>query len=329
MGRSTQSVRPSFHFPPYGHINVTFADGRDDPPPAFLSTQLDDKRRARAWQEFILTLSHRIADWLWPVWNPSTSAWEGKAARTMFEVTRADLDLMKKARVIFKRSATIARLDHGSPASKTLIGIPHSEFFAAEDGGYLATRYDMYDPLLATYRKGISDDYERAILQFGGNTEVAMKQRIQRPRAYQVAFLLDPDQPLSFEHASRADTPSMISGHCFSGCMGGAGIADLLMSLEYAITEPSLRALQQYAVDIGDRRVFAGVHYPTDNVSSWFVALSLLKVLALPNSDRMGDFLATAIRRHSAIYALLKQNANRYPVGLLKPLDDLIDASIT
>lgn len=64
-----------------------------------------------------------------------------------------------------------------------------------------------------------------------------------------------------------------------------------------------IEALEQFGVDIGDRRVFAGVHYPSDNLSSWILALRLgREVFADP---RVWLFLAEAIQKRSAVYQTL------------------------
>jgi hypothetical protein len=103
----------------------------------------------------------------------------------------------------------------------------------------------------------------------------------------------------------------MISGHCLEGCLAGTWAAwflqfeaDGLGHLDWARVRP---ALQQWVVDIGDRRVMAQIHYPSDNIGSWWVALSFLRRLEASGSETgawMRVFLKEAIRR-SAIYRAL------------------------
>src|SRR5262249_22492778 len=60
-------------------------------------------------------------------------------------------------------------------------------------------------------------------------------------------------------------------------------------------------ALQQYAVDIGDRRVMAGVHYPGDSLASFIVAMSQACQL-YKNGLEVKRHLWAAIRDQSFIY---------------------------
>jgi hypothetical protein len=104
----------------------------------------------------------------------------------------------------------------------------------------------------------------------------------------------------------------MISGHCLDGCLAGTWVAWYLKSeadgvdhLDWTRVRP---AMQQWVVDIGDRRVMAQIHYPSDNIGSWWVALSFLGQLEAygsPTGAWMRAFLKEAIER-SVIYRALK-----------------------
>jgi hypothetical protein len=73
--------------------------------------------------------------------------------------------------------------------------------------------------------------------------------------------------------------------------------------------------LGQFGVDIGDRRVFAGVHYPSDNMASWIMALRLVKE-EVPD-QRVFRFLANAITTRSLVYQMLvASNEVVYQAGL-------------
>ena len=57
-------------------------------------------------------------------------------------------------------------------------------------------------------------------------------------------------------------------------------------------------ALQQYAIDFGDRRVMAGVHYPSDSMITWLICDELIpKVFAQPEQKAARKFLKASIRR--------------------------------
>ena len=88
-----------------------------------------------------------------------------------------------------------------------------------------------------------------------------------------------------YHEAVTSLSPSMCSGHCLqsSVCVGG--------SIEAAIgvlnlTPEVKAALGQWAVDIGDRRVFAGVHFPSDNLCSWITFLRMADYVEWANRQR-------------------------------------------
>jgi membrane-associated phospholipid phosphatase len=128
------------------------------------------------------------------------------------------------------------------------------------------------------------------------------KRELQRPRPHQVASL----HGLAFEvqRAPGAVTSATPSGHAIQGLMGVAG-AIVELRRYHRFDAPLLSRLRQYAVDVGDRRVFAGVHFPTDNLASWCLALSLCSHVYGQDGDFARAFMAEAITRHSAVHAAL------------------------
>jgi hypothetical protein len=71
--------------------------------------------------------------------------------------------------------------------------------------------------------------------------------------------------------------------------------------------------LQQFTVDIGDRRVFAGVHYPSDNLSSWYTALKLLPHVIDPSAlASVRKFLWEAISLKSIVFAEIMRHINSH-----------------
>ena len=75
-------------------------------------------------------------------------------------------------------------------------------------------------------------------------------------------------------------------------------------------------ALLQLAVDIGDRRVFAGIHYPSDAIASWIVVKTLADHV-FRNSEVKG-LLLEAIKTRSEVYAKLSK------IGIYTPAMSLI-----
>ncbi len=61
-----------------------------------------------------------------------------------------------------------------------------------------------------------------------------------------------------------------------------------------AMSATQREELCKLAIDLGDRRVFAGVHYPSDNAGSWRIALDITKILGVDRAAH--QFLVEAIR---------------------------------
>jgi len=103
-----------------------------------------------------------------------------------------------------------------------------------------------------------------------------------------------------YEVAIRGLTPSSCSAHCIQGLIGIGGVFEYFNSSGVSLDNSNLKCLKQVAVDIGDRRVMAGVHYPSDNLCSWVVLMSLADHV-YRNTDVKG-FLWDAIENHSWVY---------------------------
>jgi hypothetical protein len=137
----------------------------------------------------------------------------------------------------------------------------------------------------------------RGVAAKAGNVDLEIKQDMQRPRAYQMAFLLDQDW-FTHQDAKSAVTPSMISGHSVETLMGG--VAAYYRAEQLAVPKAALENLAQQAVDVGDRRVLAGVHYPSDNISPWLTGLMLCAQVCPDSGGR--EWARTAITGHSEVY---------------------------
>ena len=60
-------------------------------------------------------------------------------------------------------------------------------------------------------------------------------------------------------------------------------------------------------VDWGDRRVFAGVHYMTDNIASWTLARRLIPHL-FKHPQQVEDLAVQAITRQSRVFSDIVQH---------------------
>jgi len=168
----------------------------------------------------------------------------------------------------------------------------------------------------------VSDVYLRALLNSTGEAfpdaavdasitcgavGLRFKDTFQRARPYQVAFMLG--SPLQHRLATSATTPSFPSGHALQTYCEVAAILDLDLSLAADIQS----ALFSLAHDVGDRRVLAGVHYPSDNYASAMIfneIVSLAWPVAFSKGLRFG---------RSAEERALLCNGNSFPTMCRHP----------
>lgn len=262
-----------------------------------------DSATWRAWRD--ANLVHPIDALLWPAFKPNPANWDTAAVR---DLNHTDFELMVSLR---------AHLEHRIDAAVTTT-VTHAHYFSEEDGDVgLGVAYERYDPMLQrAARDALRDLMYDGVSNKAGTVSLQLKERFQRPRPYQVAFMPG-HKPRAFGHrlALTAATPSLISGHCYQGAMA---VCAAYAQLRSQLSLRSRETLMQYAVDIGDRRVFAGVHYPSDNLSSWHTALKLVPhVFDATTAPDVGKFLWEAISSKSHVF--------REVVGRRAPYAAIVD----
>jgi membrane-associated phospholipid phosphatase len=219
------------------------------------------------WRSITLEIIHDV---LWPAWDRNSRQWVGKRAHSMLQLTETDFALLN-----YLQQQKPMQLDRqiNSPVSGRST---HRELFQLEDdnASNFGTYFNEYDsgfpPLLLKRLPGL---ILAGFAAKSHTTSLQIKTVLERPRAYQMALLLGHNDYFYLPAAS-ADTPSMCSGHCMEGLLAvGAAMERFLLNNEKIA--PSWPALEQYAADIGDRRVMAGVHYPSDSLCSWLITMRL------------------------------------------------------
>jgi hypothetical protein len=259
-----------------------------------------------AFQNWLNAVTADLERLLWPTYDVPTQTWsrmpEPKLINADFELLG---NLHKHLAARIKGHGTC--FEEGSTVPKPCI---HRIFFNEEDDEQLGLMYERYDPDLperwCTALPGlISDGIELKV----GSVHYQLKAQFQRPRAYQVAMV----QQRNFEYlwAKSGGTPSFVSGHCLQGCLGGcAAFAQMGSSISAA----SVDVFKQFTVDIGDRRVFGGVHYPSDNLGSWYTALRLVPhVFEASAVQPVFEFLYDAITKKSDVYAAVLAHVKANP----------------
>jgi hypothetical protein len=252
-------------------------------------------RDRSVWRTWVAEIVKDISDNLWPTYDPqSPNRWQTLQVKDLLE---ADFTVFSVLSEIFNLPIS------GRYPTQVL----HSAAFAEEDTAIpLGSNYKVYDP-------NHSDRfYEElpGILAAGignklGTLSLQLKQAFQRPRAYQVAFLQN--RAFSWHWASTASTPSLVSGHCMQGIIGGCA-AWVALNDAIKSVQGTREIFEQFVIDIGDRRVFAGVHYPSDNLASWYVAMKLIPRVFLSTEKGLEPhkFLWRAIQRSLVYKAIVE-----------------------
>jgi hypothetical protein len=252
------------------------------------------RQAAMTYQKWLDARVRHISTHLWPLYVPGGSAWKTGAVKTLFDV---DFRLLAALH-------SHLRLPINGFFGST---VTHSDFFAEEDDDNVGfgVNYTRYDPTLdPVVGSRLRDVLRAGYTDKAGTIDLQLKQLFQRPRPWQVAFIQG-RSTYQYRWAATADTSSLVCGHCLQGLIGVCSVYADLGSL---MTKRSIQVLEQFAVDIGDRRVFAGVHYPSDNLSSWYTASALLPHVFKPSRvSPVKRFMRNAIAK-SAVFAAIKDS---------------------
>jgi hypothetical protein len=272
-----------------------------------------------------------VTENLWPEWRGGK--WVGGAASRMEAATEAELELAVRLYHgvalpdILSETLDIPPSPDGRPTThewhyKIEDALIHDllfQFMSLPVGqkpsfGFQASRqigsnYLAYDP---GFDIGIFEQlfWDGVLARQPAIWDI--KEHFQRPRPWTAAKALGVD---GFRWVVAGDFfvthtgvhPSLLSGHCIQGILGGCTVYDALLQQGGQLDPARLRAIQKYMVDWGDRRVFAGVHYMTDNIASWTLARRLIPFL-FKNADRVKEFVVQAITEHSRVFADIVQN---------------------
>jgi hypothetical protein len=252
---------------------------------------------AHAWVHWRDNLADQLSRVLWPKYDTTLGKWTSPPSAALLD---ADFALLKEVH---------GQLDQPvrgiGPAP-----VNHRVFFEEEDeAAGFGAHYERYDPTIPQY---ILPDFTlmlwNGINHRIGTLHYQLKAQFQRPRAYQVAYIQKRDFHCLW--ADSGGTPSFISGHCAQSALAGCSAFSQLHTTVDAV---SIDVLKQFAVDIGDRRVFAGVHYPSDNLGSWITVFHLLPHVFEPAILRpVAQFLWDAITRKSIVFAAIKNHLDTY-----------------
>ena len=290
---------PPLPLPPWGQMDGTLEESRTDAViPIDWKPADGSPPTRRQWDKFIVELTTCIGSTLWPPYTPGdTSAWSTPAVAKLFE---ADFKLLHDL-----------RFNLGMPIKSYYpTKFVHHDFFKEEDDAAIefGTGYERYDPTLApTVLKSFTTVLIAGMADKVGTLDLQLKYVFQRPRAHQVAVIQNRSD-FEYLQGRTANTPSLVGGHCLQSTIAGCtAYVAFIEDLDKGHPR-SVRTLEHFTVDVGDRRVFAGLHYPSDNLSSWYTALTLVPRVFPKLRDRVlaKEFLWEAISRRSEVFKAIK-----------------------
>jgi hypothetical protein len=309
--REIRRTEVAVELPPWGELDAAL--WADLMPPIPLDWRVEDgtEPTKEDWCKWLKDIAKDIGELIWPIYKPG--AWTDATVGPMLE---ADFTLLRQL-----RHYNGFPIDSVNPTT-----VQHREFFDQEDNSSIAfgTGYERYDPTLSSHvMQSLPIVLTTGIVDKVGSLDLQLKLIFQRPRAYQVAFL-QRRQGFTYQSAATANTPSLVSGHCLQASLAGCtAFASLARPLKFSDT--SIKVLQQFTVDVGDRRVFAGVHYPSDNLASWFTALNLIpRVFKAEVVPEVKAFLWEAINSRSYVFGAIKKHIEANPG--VSPYEDAVEA---
>jgi hypothetical protein len=246
---------------------------------------------AASYKPWVTGMIDTLAASFWPRYQ---DGWVGDTSN-LWPLLELELELVDRLQ---SRFLDVPALDGPAPT--------HAMLFREEDEGNFARTLLACCGSLLPLQKELTRVAEAAAPERLHVMDLHLKHPFQRPRPYQAARLLG--RTLRHEYALWAFTPALVSGHALEGALVGACVYEWLLANHPGSAHAAEADLQQWCMDVGDRRVMAGVHYPTDGAASYVALLSAAPHLFAGDPPRR--FLADALRHRSRSYKLLEATVN-------------------
>lgn len=300
----------NFFFSPYGVLPGEYKDKGIDDKAVMKAWRPNDPNRLASFQKWQRDRLAEVADYIWPKYDPSTDSWSGAAVGTAKALTELELEVMIRK---FMKPDNVLEEHPVSPLAVPLIE-NQKKHYEYEDKEAPGSNFRQYDRTLENREEEIFRHLMLAAVtnkKLGIGEKIAghfwFKSQLQRPRPLHAALRLDLEADFFSELSDRGQHPSIVSGHCLQGIMMCCNVLEYWLVNEPNMDPRRKESLAQYMVDIGDRRVFAGVHYPSDNIASWGTALSLIPEV-FSDSGTILDFVRQAIFQKSRVYQVIMHN---------------------
>jgi len=324
------SIHRANTIPPYGRLNSDFFNAVKDlqmPPHWLIGSKTKTQQRLDHFNRWFQETLGLINEALWPKYDQRRQEWQGKSTQHMQQLTDLDLRVMLDIQTP-KNGAKRFDQDIESPL-RSLDVKTHSNMFSLEDQGGGSHMFDG----LPFYNKLLDDKTAKAVANLcwqadhtkKGNVSFLFKNALQRPRPMQMA-LRSKQFEFTYRDAGTAGTPSMSSGHCLQGVLCVGAVVERFLDDGTVLTGDAGDAIGRWAVDIGDRRVLAGVHYPTDSLCSWIIFLRMADHVF--HQRQVKALMADAIKNHSFVHATLRRWAKTAAGQTYRAPLELLDKSM-
>jgi len=271
--------------------------------------KLPDTQRATTFNNWREERLREFADYLWPRFDFEKREYVGGAVQFVEKLTEHEIHIMVNN--LFASNYALETVPV-SPLSREGIE-KHATHYKYEDEDKPGINFRQYDRTLTIEEEEVLQKIMIEAITTDNHIgkksagHFWFKNQMQRPRPLTAAMLFKQEKNFLSELSIRGQHPSIVSGHCFQGVMMVCAVLDEWLHSDSVPSQDRQDSLAQYMVDIGDRRVFAGVHYPTDNIASWILAMSLIpEVFAEPKP--IMNFLRDAIVKKSAVYRLIAEH---------------------
>lgn len=286
----------------------------------------DWRGREDAYETLLQGWLDDVTEAFWPAWEDG--AWVGRAVDTMEDDTKTELTLAVQLYHGGGQQLGILAEVPVTPTPPDGVARDHLWHYSIEDAlvhdnqyrhwqlpegeeasyDYVASNnigsnFVVYDP---TFPIKEFEDLFWGRMDRLEPSSFAIKMHLQRPRPWTAAVGLGVDGFRYYVAGGFFAThtgvhPSLLSGHCIQGILGGCAVFEALRNAGRPVSAATVSAIQQYMVDWGDRRVFAGVHYMTDNIGSWTLARRLIPHL-FQRADEVEAFAMEAITARSRVF---------------------------
>jgi PAP2 superfamily len=249
------------------------------------------------YQTHLCDSENAIAKYLWPRWDFQRKTWKDDPSNKLASAL-VDVELVLISNLQRQLNEPAFRND----------GTLNDALFLIEDGwigtGGGASRSNALGALgsYKVLKQNKEFAYHLGTMTVGGallieNFIMYLKGQFRRSRPAHAALMAG--KSLTIQYAQTSITPAIVSGHALQAIMRVTNA--YLQSRDY-LSKGEVEDAKAFAVGAGDRRVYAGVHFPSDSFGSWIAAAHLADYYWPNDAKDARKFIYEAIENNSPVY---------------------------